>query len=80
MIGIMKDSSSEVPRQLMPDVYKLTGSIYVNRIESLIRDKTFLPEKTTSYLMEKTINIDSEEDYILLLALHEKKKLDVYGI
>ena len=73
-------SSSEVPRQLMPDVFKLTGSIYVNRIESLIRDKTFLPEKTTSYLMEKTINIDTEEDYILLLALHEKKKIDVYGI
>ena len=73
-------SSSEVPRQLMPEVFKLTGSIYVNRIGSLLRDKTFLPEKTVGYLMKKTINIDTEEDYILLLALHEKKKIHVYGV
>ena len=48
-------SSSEVPRQLMPEVFKLTGSIYVNRIGSLLRDKTFLPEKTVGYLMKKTM-------------------------
>ena len=64
----------------MPDVFKLTGGIYVNRKDSLLRDRTFLPKKTAGYLMEKTINIDSEEDLILLLALHEKKKIDVYGL
>lgn len=76
----VSDSSSEMPRQLLPDVYKLTGGIYVNRIDSIIRDKTFLPAKTAGYLVGKSINIDSEEDYILLSALHEKDMIDVYGV
>ncbi len=75
----LTNTSSEVPRQLLPDVFKLTGSIYVNRIESIIHDKTFLPEKTAGYIAGKSINIDTEEDFILLTALHERNKIDIYG-
>jgi CMP-N,N'-diacetyllegionaminic acid synthase len=72
-------TSSEVPRQLLPDVFKLTGSIYINRIKSLENHKTFLPVKTIGYVTGKTINIDNEDDFILLESLHKRNRIVIYG-
>lgn len=73
-------TSSEVPRQLLPEAFKLTGSVYVNSVKSLLEQKTFLPKKTLGYQINNTINIDSENDYILIKALYEQNKIDIYGI
>lgn len=39
----IKSTSSEVPRQLLPAVYKLNGAIYIVRTSTLMAEGTFLP-------------------------------------
>jgi len=73
--SFLKNSSSEVPRQMLPDVYKLTGAIYVVRYNSFLKYKTFLPISTKPYISDNwDINIDSIDDYLLL-----KAKLEYYN-
>ena len=70
----IKDSSSEIARQLLPEVYKLTGAIYLIKYDSFFKEKTFLSENTKPYISDNwNINIDSIDDYLLL-----KTKLDYY--
>ena len=70
----IKNSSSELPRQVLPEVYKLTGAIYLVRYDSFLKEKTFLPKKTKPYVCDNwNINIDSIDDYLLL-----KAKLEYY--
>ena len=67
--SFIKDSSSEVPRQLLPEVYKLTGAIYIIKYDVLLKHKTFLPQNTKPYISNNwDINIDSIDDYLLLKA------------
>ena len=73
--SFLKDSSSEVPRQMLPNVYKLTGAIYVVKYDSFLKYKTFLPINTKPYISDSwDINIDSIDDYLLL-----KAKLEYYN-
>jgi CMP-N-acetylneuraminic acid synthetase len=72
-------TTSEVPRQSLPKVYALNGAIYITKIETILNEKTFLPKKTVPYIMDTNINIDSEEDFILLEAMVQKKKVKVWG-
>tara|TARA_Y100000748_G_scaffold303958_1_gene311032 strand:- start:5892 stop:6587 length:696 start_codon:yes stop_codon:yes gene_type:complete len=69
---------SEVPRQSLPPVYALNGAIYVIKVETLLRDKTFFPPKTLPYLMNDNINIDSEEDLIFLKAMTKSDKIKIW--
>jgi len=67
--SFIKDSSSEVPRQLLPEVYKLTGAIYIIKYDALLKYETFLPQNTKPYISNNwDINIDSIDDYLLLKA------------
>ncbi len=54
-------------RQDLPPVYALNGAIYLNRPESLVRDRTFLPPGTIPYIMppERSLDIDSPWDFYL---------------
>ena len=71
----IEDSTSEVSRQSLPDVYMLTGAIYLVKYDIFIKEKTFLPKYTKPYIVDSwTINIDSIDDYLLL-----KAKLDYYN-
>lgn len=70
-------TTSEVPRQSLPKAYALNGAIYITKIESILTEKTFLPNKTVPYVMNTNINIDSEEDFIFLEAMVQKKKVKV---
>lgn len=72
-------TSSEIPRQLLPDVFKLNGAIYIIRTSSLLADRTFLPPKTLPYAMSFGINIDTELDYHILLGLLSLGKIEIYG-
>jgi len=74
---LMKNTSSEIPRQMLPDVYKLSGAIYLIKMDSLLKNKTFLPEKTKPYVLDSWVNIDSEDDYIFLLAKLRHKNISM---
>lgn len=72
-------TTSEVPRQFLPKAYALNGAIYITKIETILNEKTFLPQKTMPYIMDTNINIDSEEDFIFLETMVQKKKVKVWG-
>jgi len=73
-------TTSEVPRQSLPDAYALNGAIYVTRVNTILKEKTFLPHKTLPYVMSTNINIDSEEDFIFMKAMYESNKIKIYGV
>jgi CMP-N,N'-diacetyllegionaminic acid synthase len=73
-------TTSEVSRQSLPKVYALNGAIYITKIETLLKEKTFLPKKTVLYIMNTNINIDSDEDFIFLEAMVNKNKVKIWGL
>jgi CMP-N,N'-diacetyllegionaminic acid synthase len=73
-------STSEVPRQSLPKVYALNGAFYVSKIEIILKERTLLPEKTTPYIMDININIDSEIDFIALESMVMRNKIKVFGV
>ena len=73
-------ASSEVPRQRLPEAYRLNGAIYMVEISALLTQMTFLPEKTVAYPMPRGVNIDSEEDFILLRTLFEMGRVFIHGV
>ena len=75
----IEKSDSEIPRQLLPQAFRLSGSIYVNTVSSLLSERTFLPEKTKGYVVNRCLNIDGEEDFLLLETLHRLQRVAVYG-
>jgi CMP-N,N'-diacetyllegionaminic acid synthase len=54
-------------RQDLPPAYVLNGAVYLNRRESLLRDRTFFPQGTYAYIMppERSLDIDSLWDFYL---------------
>ncbi len=73
----IEGTSSEVPRQALPPAYLLNGALYVVRTSALQQHKTFLPARTVPYLMDRGINVDTPEDFMLLESMFEKGKLPV---
>jgi CMP-N-acetylneuraminic acid synthetase len=73
-------TSSEVPRQSLPEVFKLNGALYVIRTDVLVSVRTFLPQKTLPFLMKGTINIDSEQDYQIIQGLLKTNNIQIYGV
>ena len=60
--SFLKGMSSEIPRQKLPRLYQLTGSIYINKVESLLKSKKFIDNRTLYYEQKHFVNIDSYED------------------
>lgn len=56
------ECKSETPRQLLPSVYQLTGSIYIINAQILIDNKTFFVDPCLPIYQESFINIDTEYD------------------
>lgn len=60
-------SSKEIPyqRQKAPITYELNGAVYVARIYSLSKTKSFLTEDTVPFVMpkERSVDIDSIDDF-----------------
>ena len=51
--------------QDLPKYYRLNGAVYISEVDSLIKEKGFLGEKTKAYIMpvERSIDIDSKIDF-----------------
>ena len=60
--SFLSGKNSEIPRQELPNVYVLNGGYYLTRVSDLLREKSFLPKKTIPYLMDKRVNIDTQQD------------------
>lgn len=73
-------TSSETPRQELPDLFKLNGAIYAIRSQTLITQGTFLPQNTLPYLMKGSVNIDDERDYQVLKTLFNNNEISLYGV
>lgn len=62
-------------RQDLPPAYALNGALYLNRRESLLRDRTFLPPGTLGYVMppERSVDMDTPWDFHLVeLVLRDR--------
>jgi CMP-N-acetylneuraminic acid synthetase len=67
--SFFQGSSSEIPRQLLPEVYKLNGALYIVRYDRFMKYRTFFYSDTLPYIMPASMNIDTEQDFILLETL-----------
>ena len=63
VIPFIKNTSSEIARQLLPTAYKLNGAIYISKTKTLLSKKTLL-YKTAPYVMNcgEIVNIDTLSD------------------
>lgn len=73
------NTSSEIPRQDLPAAYALNGSLYVVRTSALLEQRTLLPRKTLPYLMEPSVNINTEGDLRFLRYCIEQGTVSLYG-
>ncbi|MCK5236768.1 MAG: acylneuraminate cytidylyltransferase family protein, partial [Deltaproteobacteria bacterium] len=64
---IKEDNVKTRRRQDMPDVYGINGAIYINKLDSLVASKDFVPENTVGYIMpqERSVDIDTTWDFKL---------------
>lgn len=68
-----------LPRQSLPELYRLNGAIYATKREVIVRQKSFFGTDSKPYLMppERSVNIDNILDFYLaeyLLSIHLQKK------
>jgi len=51
----------ETPRQKLPPAFRVNGAIYINKIEDLLQQRSFLIEPVTPYIMpaERSVDIDN---------------------
>jgi len=71
---------SEIPRQLLPKVYALNGALYITKASVILKEKTFLPKHTIPYIMDKLINIDTDEDFIFMETMLKRRKIKLFGV
>ena len=75
LVDFMTAHINSLRRQDLPPTYSLNGAIYMNRYESLLEERTFLPKDTLPYLMppERSLDLDTPWDWHLAeLILREK--------
>ena len=78
--SFIEGTISEVPRQLLPKVYALNGALYITKTEIILNQKTLLPKNTIPYIMNKLINIDTEEDFLFMKTMYEIGKIKLFGV
>ncbi len=78
--SFLQNTTSEISRQLLSDVYKLNGAIYIVKCNTVLSEKTLLPDKTLPYVMPGSINIDSQFDFNIILGLLTTGKIEIYGV
>jgi CMP-N-acetylneuraminic acid synthetase len=49
--------------QDLPAYYRLNGAVYIADTVSVVKEKSFYPEKTYSYVMEKSVSVDVDHRF-----------------
>ena len=67
LVDFLSNDIVYLRRQALPPAYALNGAIYLNRRESLLTNRTFVPQGTYGYIMppERSLDIDSLWDFHL---------------
>jgi len=65
MAPFFRPDGVSLRRQDLPPAFVLNGAIYVNTVDSLDRERTFVPQGTLAYPMprERSIDIDTMHDW-----------------
>jgi len=73
----LTDSNSELPRQSLPQVYQLTGAVYVSTVGSLREKGSLFSSHTNPVLHPIFANVDNLNDleYLQYLVLSKKVNL-----
>lgn len=79
LTSFLPETSSEIPRQMLPEAFQLTGAIYATKIESLYENKSFFSKRTLPYLLYPFVNIDTAEDVLKAHRLMSEQDLALCG-
>ncbi len=76
MVPFIKQKNIVLLRQNLKKLYALNGSVYVARIDWLLKIKKFITDETIAYVMpkERSIDIDTELDFTFCEFLLAKDK------
>lgn len=71
----MVTPTEDLRRQNMPPAFAINGALYVNRCESLRRDRTFFPNGAVAYPMpvERSLDVDTPMDFFLAEQLLKQR-------
>ena len=71
-------TNPSVPRQSLPVVHAINGAFYIVPRQILVEQQTFLPASTLAFEMpvERSINLDTPIDLLLMETLLRKTELD----
>ncbi len=71
----IKDNSynSEIPRQLLPSVYRLTGGFYCLNVRKILECDSVIPPNSIGYPTKMYPNIDTQDDYDYIRFLINSK-------
>jgi len=76
LVDFVESDIAYLRRQALPPAYALNGAIYLNRPESLLHDRKFIPPGTLGYVMppERSMDVDSPWDlYLIELVLRDQQ-------
>ncbi len=70
-----------VPRQQLPEQYRVNGAIYMVLTRSFRAHRTFFTPKSYALVMprERSVDIDDETDFILAEAIINRNKKSLHG-
>lgn len=74
MHQLIKPAADATRRQELPPAYSLNGAIYIARTDWLHKHRSFIGNDTVAYVMprSRSIDIDTEEDFLAMKKLTEK--------
>ena len=72
VVPFLEKTDSEISRQELPVLYKLTGAYYLVKTQALYEEKTFLPKNTVPLITKDVVNIDTEKDVLFAEFLYQK--------
>lgn len=74
MSSFLDNSYSKIPRQQLPNYYRINGSLYIISVDHLFDNKDFYSDNTFGYIMdqESSIDIDTELDFLIAEAIMKK--------
>ena len=60
--NFISDTTSEIPRQKLPQLYYPNGAFYLSETQKLVEEQKFLCGKVQPFIMEPRVNIDEYSD------------------
>ena len=69
IVPFIEGTTSEIDRQSLPNVFELTGGVYVSSAEQILKNRTLFSSATKPIIVKPTVNIDSEADFDYLKYL-----------